>query len=149
MSHGIVTINRWSFGKMGTFGDICVGEGPRQRNMGYTLELPWRQNQRGISCIPAGVYPLRPSHYYRGDYDCWEICEVSNRDEIKIHIGNTIIDIRGCVVLGTELGWLAKNREGAPLNKWAVISSGTAFRAFMEAMKDYKDATLIITEGKG
>ena len=141
MSHGIVTINRWSFGKMGTFGDLRVGIGPEARNLGYTLELPWRHNQRGISCVPRGVYPLRRDRYHAGDYDCWEICEVSGRDEIKIHIGNTVLDIRGCVVLGTELGWLEK--------RWAVVSSGTAFRAFMEAMVNYKDATIIITERGG
>ena len=141
MSHGIVAINRWSFGPMGTFGDLRVGEGPRERRMGHTLELPWRQNQRGISCIPRGVYQLRLDRYYAGDYDCWEICDVANRSEIKIHIGNTIKDVRGCVVLGTGLGWID--------SKWAVRSSGTAFRAFMEAMEDYGDATIIITDGGG
>ena len=106
--------------------------------MGYTLELPWRQNQRGISCIPLGVYPLRRARYHAGDYDCWEICEVYGRDEIKIHVGNTIDDIQGCVVLGGELGWVH--------DRWAVTVSKVAFRQFMRELEPCESATVVVLD---
>jgi hypothetical protein len=141
MSHGILTLPRWSHGPMGTFGTLRLGSGSDRRLIGYSLELPWRENQRGISCIPCGAYPLERSRYNKGDYDCWEICDVPGRDEIKIHKGNTIDDVRGCLVLGTRLGWVA--------DKWAVTSSRLAFRRFMAEMQEYETATIIISIAPG
>ena len=137
MSHGIVTLARWSFGEMGTFGELQIGTGSDSQPSCHTLELSWRNNQRRVSCIPCGAYSLKQSYYHSGGYDCWEVCDVLGRDEIKIHIGNTIDDVLGCIVLGTELGWVDE--------KWAVTSSRYAFRRFMESMTAYETATLFVS----
>lgn len=132
MTQGLVTIGRWGHTPYGTFGSLeAVG-----LFAAYSLELPWNRNQRRISCIPCGTYPLRRSHYHQGDYPCWEICDVPDRDEIKIHIGNTIADILGCVVIGTGLGRLYK--------KWAVTSSGIAYQKWMEATSEWDAASIVI-----
>lgn len=117
---------------MGTFGDIGVAGA----FVAYSLELPWIDNKRGISCIPCSTYSLRQDYYHKGDYPCWEICDVPDRDEIKMHIGNTVADIEGCVAMGTGLGRIYQ--------KWAVTSSGIAFRKFMTAMEVYDSATIVV-----
>ena len=36
-----------------------------------TLELPWRDNQRGISCIPEGIYECKLAHSPSRGYDVY------------------------------------------------------------------------------
>jgi hypothetical protein len=66
------------------------------------LELPWRDNQRKISCIPEGVYRVRirrtdkfGQHYH--------ILDVPNRDSILQHSGNFTTDILGCQLPGSTI----------------------------------------------
>ena len=64
-----------------------------------TLELAWKNNERRISCIPEGVYLVKP--YSSDKYPkVYEITEVDSRDKILIHAGNFHRDILGCVILG-------------------------------------------------
>ena len=68
-----------------------------------TLELPWRDNQRSISCIPAGQYKVRfryPRESGTRDYLHLLIKDVPNRDYILFHRGNCAKDSRGCVLVG-------------------------------------------------
>ena len=72
-----------------------------------TLENPWQDNQRNISCIPEGVYPVRlrtARESATRDYLHLLVQEVPNRDWILFHRGNTAKDTRGCILvgLGTE-----------------------------------------------
>ena len=70
--------------------------------MCFTLELPWKDNQRNISCIPAGTY-----------YAKWrtsptngqviELLDVPNRDFIQIHAGNYTSQIQGCILVGDSI----------------------------------------------
>ena len=69
----------------------------------YTLELPYRDNQRSISCIPAGEYKVRmrtakesATRYYLHLL----IEDVKDRTYILFHRGNTAKDTRGCVLVG-------------------------------------------------
>jgi len=71
------------------------------------LENPWQDNQRNISCIPEGVYPVRlrlPRESGTRDYIHLLVKDVKDRDYILIHIGNTAKDTSGCILvgLGTE-----------------------------------------------
>jgi len=68
-----------------------------------TLELPWRDNKRSVSCIPAGEYKVRfryPRESATRDYLHLLIKDVPNRDYILFHRGNTAKDSRGCVLVG-------------------------------------------------
>ena len=68
-----------------------------------TLELPYLDNQRNISCIPAGQYKVRlrlPRESATRDYIHLLVKDVKDRDYILFHIGNSAKDTRGCVLVG-------------------------------------------------
>ena len=68
-----------------------------------TLELAWRDNQRSVSCIPAGEYKARirlPRESATRDYIHLLIEDVPDRSYILFHRGNTAKDSRGCVLVG-------------------------------------------------
>lgn len=67
-----------------------------------TLERPWVNNQHDVSCIPPGVYQCIP-HDTPEKPHCWEITGVPNRTGVLFHVGNTIIDSIGCVLVGLEI----------------------------------------------
>lgn len=97
------------------------------------LELPWRNNQKSISCIPAGEYyvVLRKSPKYGRIY--W-VTKVPNRSWILKHSGNWAGDISlgfkshtmGCILLGKKFGFLQDQR--------AILNSRITVRAFMRHM---------------
>jgi hypothetical protein len=63
----------------------------------FTIELPWRENQSNISCIPEGRYELAQRfHEHYG----WHIhlLNVPGRDWILIHPATDAqIQLRGCI----------------------------------------------------
>ena len=68
-----------------------------------TLENPWLDNQRNISCIPEGEYKVRlrlPRESATRDYIHLLVQDVPNRDWILFHRGNTAKDTRGCILVG-------------------------------------------------
>ena len=68
-----------------------------------TLELPYLDNQRNISCIPEGQYKVRlrtARESATRDYLHLLVQDVPNRDYILFHIGNSAKDTRGCVLVG-------------------------------------------------
>jgi len=78
----------------------------------WTLELPYRDNQRNISCIKEGVYPCIKHHSPRFGNTIW-IQEVENRSEILIHPSNYVgslnpktnmPDLLGCIAPGLRFG---------------------------------------------
>lgn len=66
-----------------------------------TLELPWKDNQYRISCIPKGVYYVtkRQSPKYGNHL---MINRVEGRDMILIHSGNYNTDTKGCILVGDK-----------------------------------------------
>jgi hypothetical protein len=64
-----------------------------------TMELPWRNNETGISCIPAGAYFVtrRKSPKY-GEH--FHVLSVPGRSLILIHFGNYNHETRGCILPG-------------------------------------------------
>ena len=68
-----------------------------------TLENPWLDNQRNISCIPEGEYPVRlrlPRESATRDYLHLLVQDVPNRDYILFHRGNFPKDTSGCILVG-------------------------------------------------
>ena len=72
----------------------------------YTIERPWLDNQRRISCIPTGTYPLFTKEYGRfWDKYKFPIPILGNtnpRSEILIHPANYAKDLAGCIGLGNK-----------------------------------------------
>jgi hypothetical protein len=68
-----------------------------------TLELPFRDNQRSVSCIPTGEYRARlrlPRESATRDYVHLLVQDVPSRDYILFHRGNSAKDTRGCILVG-------------------------------------------------
>jgi hypothetical protein len=85
-----------------TDGDLFFGT----EALCVTLEEPDRQNKKGISCIPAGLYRLfiRKNADTRHNYDVLELIGVPGRSNVQIHIGNRLTDTEGCILVGDERG---------------------------------------------
>lgn len=68
-----------------------------------TLERPYFNNQRNISCIPEGVYPVRlrlPRESATRDYIHLLVQDVPDRDWILFHRGNYPYQSQGCILVG-------------------------------------------------
>lgn len=64
-----------------------------------TLELPWLNNQKKISCIPEGIY----SYQFYESPKFGKVILINNvpkRSMIEIHPGNFTSDIQGCILPG-------------------------------------------------
>ena len=81
----------------GTFGVIRYGQIP----FVLTLERPWVNNEKDVSCIPAGPYKCRRVRSPKFG-DTYEICDVPNRTHVLLHKGNYLYDTQGCVLVGEE-----------------------------------------------
>jgi len=68
----------------------------------YTLELPWNDNKKQISCIPKGEYNVekRQSTKYKNHF---HVLDVPNRSYILIHQGNYNWHTKGCILVGKTL----------------------------------------------
>lgn len=70
----------------------------------FTLELPWRDNERNISCIPEGDYLVLKMHPNgKRKYQYFWVQDVPGRDGILFHPGNYTHQILGCLLPGEEL----------------------------------------------
>jgi hypothetical protein len=68
----------------------------------FTLELPWKDNQRRISCIPEGTYKAIKHRSPKFGESVW-IQNVPNRSEILIHPANYVRQLLGCIAVGDSL----------------------------------------------
>jgi len=68
----------------------------------YTLELPWKNNEKRVSCIPKNTYNVekRYSTKYKNHF---HVLDVPNRSYILIHNGNYNYHTLGCILVGKTL----------------------------------------------
>ena len=83
---------------MGTNGIIFNGA----QHVCRTIELPWRNNQPQVSCIPEGRYALKGR--YSSKYGNHLILHgVKGRSYILIHPANNALkELKGCIAPVTE-----------------------------------------------
>jgi hypothetical protein len=66
-----------------------------------TLELPWKNNERMVSCIPAGEYLVQKmAPTTKRKYYYFHVLNVPGRDSILWHPGNYTRQILGCCLPG-------------------------------------------------
>ena len=118
----------------GTFGVLFDEETP----FCLTLEREWKDNKRGVSCIPVGTYMCRRVQSPKFG-DTFEICDVPDRSHILIHKGNIEDDSHGCPIIGEEYG----KYKG----KIAVLSSGKAFKEFKQRTDSIDSFKLEVKNG--
>ncbi|MEM9547537.1 MAG: DUF5675 family protein [Bacteroidota bacterium] len=62
-----------------------------------SLELPWKENRRNVSCIPEGIYPIQ-KRYSPRFRDHLLVSDVPGRDYILLHPANDASEeLRGCI----------------------------------------------------
>jgi hypothetical protein len=94
-----------------------------------TLENPYIDNQRSISCIPAGQYKVRlrtAKESATKDYLHLLVQEVPDRSLILFHSGNTAKDTRGCILvgIGTEQDLVKNSRLAMDLLMKEILNLG-------------------------
>jgi hypothetical protein len=92
-----------------------------------TLELPWQENQRRISCIPEGeymVWKMQPTA--KRKYEYFWVQDVKNRDSILFHPGNYTRQILGCILPGESHTDLDKDGIVDITNTTATLKMLTA-----------------------
>lgn len=123
-------LERYSHEKKQTIGKLYL-----LRNDGsviddwHSLELPWLDNQKNISCIPKGIYKAKKHVSPRFGNSLW-IQDVPNRSEILIHLANYFSDLRGCIAIGVDLKDL--NNDG----HIDLVQSRKAINLLMLHLKD-------------
>lgn len=103
-----------------------------------TMELPWGNNQRSISCIPEGVYRVikqlpkesRPYPYFR-------LPDVPGRSGILIHKISYVSGLKGCIGVGKEFKDI--NKDGIP----DIIRSGEALQELIDLLPDEFDLEIL------
>lgn len=91
-----------------------------------SLERPWKNNERGVSCISAGVYECRRIKSPKFG-DTFQVMDVPGRSEILIHKGNIDEDSHGCILIGEAFNPV--------LGKPGITDSGHAFAELMNLMR--------------
>lgn len=99
-------IQRVAFRDDGVFGVLLDGDLP----FAVTLERPWLNNKRQVSCIPTGAYDIVPCSM-SPDYgfkpsakfgDTYQVLAVPDRSLILFHAGNKMKDSNGCILVGEQ-----------------------------------------------
>ena|SRR5690606_38513532 len=69
----------------------------------YAIELPWKMNERQVSCIPEGEYFIEKRYSRKFDWHM-QLRIVENRDLILIHPANNAQqELQGCIAPVTKL----------------------------------------------
>lgn len=134
----IINLIRTESGLEGTFGIMLV-YGKRF----YTAELPWKDNQKGKSCIPYGEYECEivDSPKFGLSY---QVKDVVGRTHILFHAGNWAgdeeagyaSDSDGCILIGEALG---------RINEQACVTSSRKALAYFKHITDGRPFQLIIS----
>lgn len=118
-----------TFGKLFTEGFSC-----------NTLELPWRWNKQGMSCVPEGEYIC---FWHKSPSKGWVylVTNTSPRNNVLIHSANFAGDkslgwqthLEGCIALGYKTGIMG-NKSSKPQK--ALLVSKPAVNQFFRIMNN-------------
>lgn len=104
-----------------------------------TMELPWKDNRRGISCIPEGVYIVKKMEADKfRKYAYFRFVKVDGRtinpelkmSTILIHRAAYVHHLKGCIGVGTK--FIDLNKDTVP----DMVDSREALNWMIEHMPD-------------
>ena len=96
------------------------------RLMMYTIELPWKNNQAGVSCIPEGQYELTKRWSLKFGRHL-QILNVPGREYILIHPANEALrELKGCIAPVCFLTGAGKGIRSRPALKTLMDLVGSA-----------------------
>ena len=104
----------------------------------YTIELPWKNNERRVSCIPEGEYFIEKRYSQKFKWHLL-VLGVDNRSFILFHPANNALkELNGCI---------------APVTKLSGPGLGLLSRKAFEKLKDQvykaldrKESVLLIVQ---
>ena len=69
----------------------------------YTIELPWKENETKVSCIPEGEYVIRKRYSRKYKWHL-EVMDVPSRKGILLHPANNAqSELKGCIAPVSKL----------------------------------------------
>jgi len=111
----MITLDRWYQD------DVTLGRLKIEGFQCFTLELPWLDNKKNISCIHEGKFKYKtynsPKHG-----KVLLILNVEGRTMIEIHAANYTRQILGCIAVGDSIKWLDNDTIPDVVNSKATLS---------------------------
>ena len=124
-----ITLTRLSDDGKQTLGMLTLIKDNGQPYVCKTLELPWKNNESQISCIPAGSYTCRFTQSARMTSEkghpvyTYEVLNVPNRAGIRIHAANYFSQLLGCIALGDANSDINGDGESDVINSVATLAA--------------------------
>ncbi|MGL2993523.1 DUF5675 family protein [Flavobacterium sp. TSSA_36] len=106
----------------------------------HTIELPWKNNETRVSCIPEGEYFLSKRYSPKFKWHL-EVLDVQNRSLILFHPANNALqELHGCIapvtkISGPGLGLLSRK-------------AFTKLKTLVFKALDQNESVLLIVESK-
>lgn len=129
MSNKRVILPRHYQTQFATYGQLFVQNGVNIIFNSVCLELPWKDNERAMSCVQAGEYDLVLEWSPKFQMDLWELKDVPGRTECKIHTANFVRQLNGCIAPGQRFGHI--DADGV----FDILYSDSTRRLFHAALK--------------
>jgi len=77
----------------------------------FTLEPPWKENRRSVSCIPVGDYTIQRRVSPKYGLHLHVRGTEPQRNLILVHAGNDVKDTKGCILVGVGTADLDGDRD--------------------------------------
>jgi len=107
-----------------------------------TIEPPWKENEKNVSCIPCGDYKVK--HRISEKYGKHlTLIGVTNRTYILLHWGNYYYNTEGCIIVGN------KHRDINADGNLDVVNSKKTFNKIMQLLKTETEINLKICYALG
>jgi hypothetical protein len=119
-----------------TLGAIHVYDGKEEVYSCKSMELPWLDNKKNISCIPPGKYDA-VKHVSPKFGECFWIKDVPGREEILIHRGNYNKDTKGCILPGRSFADI--DNDGSV----DVTNSGNTLKDLLKILPESFKITIV------
>jgi len=134
----VLIVRDMFFGQEASLGICLVLDGNWKLFKGESLERGWVDNQKDISCIPEGEYPLVLEYSPKFRKELWEVKNVPGRTECKFHTANYWYELNGCIALGNNRKFI----DGDEVMD--ITSSRDTMRLFHQSLEGQNEARLTI-----